>query len=64
MRDGQRRTNVGAFKQLGMVAHLAELHDKVHEALQAAFVVGIGLVDELGYTDVRAQALIQKFLAR
>jgi hypothetical protein len=47
-----------------LASHLAQLHDDVHERLDALLVVVGGAVHELGHRDVGAQTLVHRPLDR
>ena len=63
--EGERGRDVRAFEELRVVANLAELHDEVHEALDAVVVVERGGArDEVGDGDVLAKGAVHDLLAR
>lgn len=62
--ERERGGDVRALKQLGVVAHLAELHDEVHKALDAVVVVERrGARHEVGDADVLAKGAVHALLA-
>lgn len=62
----ERCTHVCALEQLGVVAHLAKLHDEVHESLDGGIVrrEGRSAVHEVRNGHVLAQGAVHVLLAR
>lgn len=63
--ESERTSDVGAFEKLGVVAHLTELHDQVHESLDAVVVAQRGGTrNEVGDGDVFAESSVHDPLTR
>jgi hypothetical protein len=61
--EGEGGGDVRSFEELGVVADLSELHDEVHETLDAVVVVeGRGAGDEVGDGDVLAEGAVHALL--
>lgn len=61
--EGERRRHVGSLKELGVVADFSELHDEVHQALDAVVVVQArGASDQIGDRDVLLERAVHRLL--